>query len=211
MCFCKLQCAAQTFRRAEKNNKSATRWHCPANKRSRLAAVVARRATPPNPPSAGAPQAVRLRKSRRFGFNGEGVCVSSTLKVGKASTQTQALCALLFLYGPVSGQELNWIENAIHAKRPTRLPMVLTRDEVKRILSEMRGTAAIVGKILYGSGLRLNEALTLRVKDIGFARGEILVWDGKGRKDQYSYQLRDKISPILHIHLFRPWRVGSVI
>ena len=101
-----------------------------------------------------------------------------------ASTQNQALCALLFLYGKVLNQKLDWIETGIHAKRPERLPVVLTREEVKNILSEMQGTAATIAKLLYGSGLRLNEALTLRVKDLDFSRGEILVRDGKGRKDR---------------------------
>ncbi len=101
-----------------------------------------------------------------------------------ASTQNQALCALLFLYGPVLGEKLDWVETAIHARRPERLPVVLTREEVKRIVAEMRGTAALIAKLLYGSGLRLNEALTLRVKDVDFARAEILVRDGKGRKDR---------------------------
>ena len=77
-----------------------------------------------------------------------------------ASTQNQALCALLFLYGPVLGEKLDWVEMAIHAKRPARLPVVLTREEVKGILSEVRGTATLIAKLLYGSGLRLNEALT---------------------------------------------------
>lgn len=97
-----------------------------------------------------------------------------------ASTQNQALCALLFLYGPVLGEKPDWVEMAIHAKRPERLPVVLTREEVKHFVSEMRGTAALIAKLLYGSGLRLNEALTPRVKDLDFARGEILVRDGKG-------------------------------
>lgn len=101
-----------------------------------------------------------------------------------ASTQNQALCALLFLYGPVLGQKLDWVETAIRAKRPKRLPVVLTQEEVKRIVSELRGTAALIAKLLYGSGLRLNEALTLRVKDVDLTRGEILVRDGKGRKDR---------------------------
>ena len=117
-----------------------------------------------------------------------------------ASTQNQALCALLFLYGPVLGEKLDWVETAIHAKRPERLPVVLTREEVKIIVSEMQGTAALIAKLLYGSGLRLNEALTLRIKDLDFARGEILVRDGKGRKDRRTV-LPQSIQEALRRHL----------
>ena len=117
-----------------------------------------------------------------------------------ASTQNQALCALLFLYGPVLGEKLDWVETAIHAKRPERLPIVLTREEVKRIVSETRGTAALIAKLLYGSGLRLNKALTLRVKDLDFGRGEILVRDGKGRKDRRTV-LPQSIQEELRRHL----------
>jgi integron integrase len=124
-----------------------------------------------------------------------------------ASTQNQALCALLFLYGPVLGEKLDWVDTAIHAKRPERLPVVLTREEVKRIVSEMRGTAAVIAKLLYGSGLRLNEALTLRVKDLDFTRGEILVRDGKGRKDRRTVlpqsiqeELRRYLNQVQQLH-----------
>ena len=78
-----------------------------------------------------------------------------------ASTQNQALCSLLFLYGPVLGEKLDWVDTAIHAKRPERLPVVLTREEVKRIISEMRGTAALMAKLLYGSGLRLSHVSSI--------------------------------------------------
>ena len=117
-----------------------------------------------------------------------------------ASTQNKALWALLFLYGPVLGEKLDWVETAIHAKRPERLPVVLTRDEVKQIFSEMRGTAALIAKLLYGSGLRLNEGLTLRVKDVDFTRGEIVVRDGKGRRDRRTILPRS-IQDELHRHL----------
>src|SRR5438132_3812063 len=119
-----------------------------------------------------------------------------------ASTQNQALCALLFLFGPVLGEKLDWVEPAIHAKRPERLPVVLAREEVKRIVSEIRGTAALIAKLLYGSGLRLNEALTLRVKDLDFGRGEILVRDGKGRKDRRTV-LPGSIQEEIRRHLDR--------
>ena len=101
-----------------------------------------------------------------------------------AATQNQALSALLFLYREVLGQELAWMEDIRRAKRPRRLPTVLTRDEVARVLSEMDGTTWLMAVLLYGSGLRLMECLRLRVKDIDFARREITVRQGKGGKDR---------------------------
>ncbi len=99
------------------------------------------------------------------------------------------------------------VEVAIHAKRPERLPVVLTREEVKRIVSEMPGAAALMAKLLYGCGLRLNEALTLRVKDLDFRRGEILVRDGKGRKDRRTVlprsiqeELRRHLNAVQRVH-----------
>lgn len=103
-----------------------------------------------------------------------------------ASTQNQALAALLFLYKEVLKVELPWLEGVVRAKKPVHLPVVLTRDEVARVLAEMTGVPALVAHLLYGSGLRLMEALRLRVKDVEFSRGEILVRDGKGQKDRVT-------------------------
>src|SRR5437016_6771900 len=85
-----------------------------------------------------------------------------------ASTQNQALCALLFLYRHVLEKPFPTLENLIRAKRPVRLPTVLTRDEIRRILGKMNGTNRIIATLLYGSGMRLLECLRLRVKDIEF-------------------------------------------
>jgi integron integrase len=101
------------------------------------------------------------------------------LKVA-ASTQNQALCALLFLYRYVLRQELDPSINAVRAKKSRYLPTVLTHEEAVAVLEHLSGTYQLVAKILYGSGLRLSEALQLRVKDIDFAHQQIVVRDGKG-------------------------------
>ena len=101
-----------------------------------------------------------------------------------ASTQNQALSALLFLYRQVLGIDLPWMENVVRAKRPQRVPTVLSRDEVACLLAVLEGRPRLLAGLLYGSGLRLMEALRLRVKDVDFARNEILVRDGKGGKDR---------------------------
>lgn len=101
-----------------------------------------------------------------------------------ASTQNQALSALLFLYREVLQQELPWMDNVRRAKRPKRLPVVLSRDEVARLLGEMEGTTWLMASLLYGAGLRLMECVRLRVKDVDFVRREITVRQGKGGKDR---------------------------
>jgi site-specific recombinase XerD len=100
-----------------------------------------------------------------------------------ASTQNQALSALLFLYQQVLNQPIGWVNPAVQAKRPERLPVVLTRQEVKAILSLMDGSPKLVAALLYGAGLRLMEGLQLRVKDVDFTTHQTLVRDGKGQKD----------------------------
>jgi integron integrase len=103
-----------------------------------------------------------------------------------ASTQSQAKSALLFLYREVLDNELPWLDNVERAKVPKRLPVVLTRDEVMAVLTRLEGTHWLVASLLYGTGLRIMEALRLRVKDVEFARKEILVRDGKGFKDRVT-------------------------
>ena len=103
-----------------------------------------------------------------------------------ASTQNQAKSALLFLYKEVLGVELPWLDNVERAKAPARLPVVLTREEVARVLARLHGVHRLVGSLLYGTGLRIMEAMRLRVKDVDFSRGEILVRDGKGGKDRVT-------------------------
>lgn len=103
-----------------------------------------------------------------------------------ASTQNIAFCALLFLYRDVLQIQLPDISNVVRARQPKHLPVVFTQDEVKRILSRLSGTSHLVASLLYGSGLRLAEALRLRVKDIDFAMRQISVRDGKGEKDRVT-------------------------
>jgi len=100
------------------------------------------------------------------------------------STQNQAFCALLFLYREVLGLSLDALDDTVRAKRPIRLPVVLTRDEIYAVLGELQGTLYLMAALLYGSGLRLLECCQLRIKDVDFARHEILIRDGKGRKDR---------------------------
>ncbi|HLL76777.1 MAG TPA: integron integrase [Pyrinomonadaceae bacterium] len=101
-----------------------------------------------------------------------------------ASTQNQALCALLFLYRDVLQIDLPYVEGIERAKRPARVPVVFTREEVGRLLGQLSGTYALIASLLYGSGLRLMEALRLRVKDLDFDYGQITVRSGKGEKDR---------------------------
>jgi integron integrase len=103
-----------------------------------------------------------------------------------AATQNQAKAALLFLYREVLDQDLPWLQNVEQAKAPKRLPVVLTQDEVQAVLSRLSGMHWLVAGLLYGSGLRIMEALRLRIKDVEFARGEILVREGKGFKDRVT-------------------------
>src|SRR5690606_33427852 len=103
-----------------------------------------------------------------------------------ASTQNQALAALLFLYREVLGVELPWLDDVVRARGPERLPGVLSRDEVRAVLSEMHGVTRLMATMLYGSGLRLLECCRLRVKDVDFGRRQIVVRRGKGDKDRVT-------------------------
>jgi integron integrase len=101
-----------------------------------------------------------------------------------ASTQNQALSAIAFLYKAVLDREFPWLANLVHAKSPDRLPVVLTRAEIRAILSRMCGVPRLMAVLLYGSGLRLLECCQLRVKDVDFGRSQIVVRRGKGSKDR---------------------------
>jgi integron integrase len=116
------------------------------------------------------------------------------------STQNQARAALLFLYTHVLGQELTHVDVGIRPRRPRRLPVVMTRDEVKAVLAELSGPHLLAASLMYGGGLRLKETLTLRIKDIDFATHEILVRAGKGNKDRRTI-LPTRHSPALTLHL----------
>ena len=119
-----------------------------------------------------------------------------------AATQNQALSALLFLYARVLNVKLPWLENLDRAKRPVRLPVVLTETEVSRLLSQMEGMTGLMAGLLYGCGLRLRECLRLRVKDIDFAYRQLMVREGKGAKDRVT-MLPEKLLEPLQRHLGR--------
>ncbi|HTY51197.1 MAG TPA: integron integrase [Steroidobacteraceae bacterium] len=123
-----------------------------------------------------------------------------------ASTQNQALQALLFLYRQVLQVDLPWLTSVVRARKPRRLPVVLSRTEVARIFAQLEGHSRLVASLLYGGGLRLAEALALRVKDVDLVRREITVRDGKGARDRVTVLPGDLI-PVLRLHLdaLRRW------
>ena len=119
-----------------------------------------------------------------------------------ASTQNQALSALLFLYKEALNQPLAWLDDLERAKRPARLPTVLSVAEVRRLLAQIDGSRWLMASLLYGAGLRLRECLKLRVKDVDFDYRQILVRDGKGGKDRVTMLPESVIEP-LKAHLVR--------
>jgi len=144
----------------------------------------------------------RRRNPRLMGAN-EATAFLSDLAVRRkvaASTQNQALAAIIFLYREVLGEELPWLDDLVRAKRPVHIPAVLTRQEVSAVLANMSGTPKLVAGVLYGSGLRLLEGLQLRLKDLDFDRLEITVRGGKGGKDRRT-MLPESVVPELKRHL----------
>ena len=117
-----------------------------------------------------------------------------------ASTQNQAKAAVLFLYRQVLNQELPWLENVEQAKVSRRLPVVLTVNETRALLDRLKGVHKLQANLLYGTGMRLMEAMRLRVKDIDFERKEILIRDGKGAKDRVT-MLPMTLASLLQRHL----------
>jgi integron integrase len=114
-----------------------------------------------------------------------------------ASTQNQALAALLFLYRQVLGfEDLPWLDGVVRAKKPERLPTVLNRAEAQALLARMDGVAGLIARLMYGTGLRLMEALRLRVKDLEFARAEVTVREGKGGKDRVTMLPQTLAAPL---------------
>ncbi len=119
-----------------------------------------------------------------------------------ASTQNQALSALLFLYQVVLHQEIPWLDSVISAKRAYRLPVVLRRDEVRAVLGHLHGAPRLIAMLLYGGGLRLLECARLRVKDVDFASSQITIRSGKGDRDRVT-MLPTAVKPDLIRHLDR--------
>jgi len=129
--------------------------------------------------------------------------VSSLAATGvSASTQNQALSAVLFLYDAVIGRRLPWMQGLVRAQRPLRLPVVLSREEVASLLAQLRGTVWLAASLMYGGGLRLHECVELRVKDLNFDRGELTIRDGKGGKDRVT-MLPAALQKPLRDHLAR--------
>jgi len=117
-----------------------------------------------------------------------------------ASTQNQALSALLFLYKQVLEQQLDWLDNVVRSKRPRRLPVVLTQTEVSALLDNMKGVNGLISRLIYGTGMRKMECLRLRVTDVDFDYGQIHVRTGKGNKDRVTL-LPDCLVPQLRSQL----------
>jgi len=124
-----------------------------------------------------------------------------------ASTQNQALCSIIFLYKNVIKKNIGALGNTIWAKKPTKLPVVLTRDEVKTLFLQLNGVAKLMAGLMYGSGLRLRECLGLRIKDIDFGYKQITVHNSKGAKDRitvlpehYKKELQIHIEKVKHLH-----------
>jgi len=123
-----------------------------------------------------------------------------------ASTQTQALCAILFLYKEVLNEEIGFVENIYRAKKPRRLPVVFTRQEIREIMQHLSGEKWLMVNIIYGAGLRLMECLRLRVKDVDFSYNQITVRDGKGKQDRIT-MLPESIKHALKKHIEKVWRI----
>lgn len=124
-----------------------------------------------------------------------------------ASTQNQAMSALLFLYREVLKEPLPWLDDLVRAQRPARLPVVLTVDEVRDVLSRIPVATRLVAHLLYGSGLRLLEALTLRIKDVDFGRCQLVIRDPKWKRDRATmlpraiqHELREQIDRARCVH-----------
>jgi integron integrase len=126
-----------------------------------------------------------------------------------AATQNQALSALLFLYKHVLGRDLAWMDGMVRAKRPVRLPVVLSPAEAEALLAQLQGAHLLMGGLLYGAGLRLMECLRLRVKDVDFAYRQVLVRDGKGAKDRVT-MLPERLVQPLHSQLGEAKRLHGI-
>ena len=145
-----------------------------------------------------------MRHPRQLGAAEVSSFLSSLAVEGQvsASTQNQALAALLFLYREVLQAPVGWLHAVVHAKRPARIPVVLTREEVRRVLARLkgRGSPALIAGLLYGTGMRLLEALQLRVKDVDFGANQITVREGKGDRDRRT-MLPERLKGPLLQHL----------
>jgi integron integrase len=144
------------------------------------------------------------REPRELGADEVGAFLTSLAVKNKvsASTQNQALAAVLFLYRDVLRIDLPWLSEVVRAKKPVHLPVVLTRPEVQSILARLDGTHWLVASLLYGSGSRINECLGLRIKDVDLVRRELVLRDGKGKKDRVTV-LPESLISHLREHLVK--------
>ena len=126
----------------------------------------------------------------------------ATVERVSASTQNQALAALLFLYSHVLGQDLGHISGIVAARNPTRLPVVMSRAEVAQLLVAMQGVTRLMASLMYGAGLRLKECVALRVKDVDLGASQLMVRRGKGQKDRVTLLPASLVQP-LNDHLKR--------
>lgn len=126
-----------------------------------------------------------------------------------ASTQNQALCAIVFLYRHVLNRDIYLLDGLIRAKRPGRLPVVLTKAEVRKVISHLSGIKKMIVMIMYGSGLRLMECLRLRIKEIDLLSNQIIIRDGKGNKDRIT-MLPEVVNAPLKEHLKRVWKIHQL-
>jgi integron integrase len=129
-----------------------------------------------------------MRHPRELGAAQVTAFLSSLASRGNvaAATQNQALAAVLFLYREVFGQRLEWMDEIVRAKRPKRLPTVLSAAEARTVLAELDGVHALMARLMYGTGMRVTECLALRVKDVDLSRKQIVVRQGKGGKDRVT-------------------------
>jgi integrase len=116
-----------------------------------------------------------------------------------AATQNQALNALLFLYREVLGGEMDWVDGFEQAQRSRRVPVVLNREEMQALLKQLTGLQGLIGQVLYGTGLRLLEGLRLRIKDVDFATGRILVHDGRVKRCAPRDLRKKGLNHVLHL------------
>jgi len=126
-----------------------------------------------------------------------------------ASTQNQALCAIVFLYRHVLNRDIGLLDGLIRAKRPGRLSIVLTKGEVRKVISHLSGIKKMIVMIMYGSGLRLMECLRLRIKDIDLLSNQIIIRDGKGNKDRIT-MLPEVVNAPLKEHIRRVWKIHQL-
>jgi integron integrase len=150
-----------------------------------------------------------LKDPREIGAEGVAAFLTSLAVNNKvaASTQNQALAAVLFLYRDTLVLELPWLADVVRAKQPVHLPVVLTREEVQSVLARLNGTIWLVASMLYGSGARLNECLQLRVKDVDLVRRELAIRNAKGQKDRVTVlpeslvaHLREHLAKVRALH-----------